>query len=312
MRRAQDIVYGVTGQSLTAHFPEGRPTSITSVTVYAWDVADDETAEVATTGSAALGSADTTLSAIGGYGQTDARRVTLTSATGVAAGGRYLITAANGAREWCEVQSVASSVATLRNPLHNVYASGSTFQAASASISIDSTWVADEDNLSDGSGAGDDYRVRWVYVVAGATKVLDTYFSLVRYSGKHDVTPTDIESVMPGWLDALPTDHRENQGRAFIDEAHEVVKLELLGLGLDDADIASADVIDSLVRRKTVHLTELARYLSGGVTDESRVNVARGHYTELMDSTVRLVANAKVRSKTGAAANVAPPRLTRR
>ncbi len=312
MRRAQDLVYGVTGQTLSTHFPEGRPSSVTSVTVYAWDAADDSDPESATTGSASLGSVNTTLSAAGGYGQDDARLVTLTSATGIVAGGRYLITAATGAREWCEAQSVSGSTVTLRQPLHNAYASGATFQAASASISVDDTWVATEGNLTDASGATDDYRVRWVYVVSGETRALDTYFSLVRYAGKHNVTPTDVDDAMPGWLDSLPTDHRESQGRVFIDEAHAAVKLDLLGFGVDDADLASGDVTDALVRRKTMHLTELARYLSGGSQDDSRVTLTRAHYAELLDSTVRLAANAKQRDKTGAGKTALPQSLTRR
>ena len=72
----QDVIYNVTGQSFYLDCPEGRPTSITSVTVLDWNAGDDDTAESATTGSAGLDAVNTTFDAASGAGQTDPRSAT--------------------------------------------------------------------------------------------------------------------------------------------------------------------------------------------------------------------------------------------
>lgn len=311
MRTAQDIAFGVTGQALELEAPQGRPTSVTSVTVYAWDAADDGTTELATTGSAAIDSVNTTIASASGFGQTDARVLNVTSGTGIAVGRAYLVTAANGASERIEVAAVTGTTVTARHPLHNAYASGAAFVSCRVTIAIDADWVADENNLDDSPGGGDAYRVRWVYVVGGATYVHDTYFNLERYPGVASVMPTDVDDSMPGWLDSLPTDHRIDQGRRLIAEAHRAVRMDLLALNVDDASIASGEVLDGLVRRRTIALGEMARYLSTG-GDDGRFRTAQAHYTELLDSTVRIAANVAQRDKTGAATARSPLPFTRR
>lgn len=312
MRTAQDIAFGVTGQTLELEAPQGRPTSITSVTVYAWDAADDGTTELATTGSAAIDAVSTTIASSSGHGQTDARVLNVTSGIGIGVGRAYLVTAANGASERIEVAAATGTTVTARHPLHNAYAAAATFVSCRATIGIDSTWVADENNLDDSPGGGDAYRVRWVYVVGGLTYVHDTYFNLERYPGVSAVQPVDVDAILPGWLDSLPTDHRIDQGRRLISEAHRAVRMDLIALGIDDAAIASGEVLDGLVRRRVVALGEMARYLSNASGDDGRFRVAQAHYAELLDSTVRIAANAAQRDKTGAATTRSPLPFTRR
>ena len=48
----QEITLGLTSQALVFDCPDGRPSAVTSVTVYEADADDTATAEAATTGSA--------------------------------------------------------------------------------------------------------------------------------------------------------------------------------------------------------------------------------------------------------------------
>ena len=45
MRDVQSVTFDVTGQTVYFDAPEGRPSSVTSATVYLWDASDDATAE---------------------------------------------------------------------------------------------------------------------------------------------------------------------------------------------------------------------------------------------------------------------------
>jgi len=85
MRSVQDIVYGVTGQTVYFDAPEGRPSSVTSVEVFLWDVSDDDTAEAAVGSGSVETNPNTTIDAASGYGQTDARVLNVAATTGATA-----------------------------------------------------------------------------------------------------------------------------------------------------------------------------------------------------------------------------------
>lgn len=302
MRHTQDIIFGITGQTLYFDCPEGRPSSVTSVEVWPWDVDDDQLEEAAIGAGSVETNPSTTIDAASGYGQTDARILNVTATTGFTVGRSYLVTSADGAKEWFEVGEVDSgNYVIARHPLHNAYAASDTVQSTRIQATIDSTWVADETNLlGDQTGPNPGYRVRWVYVVGGTTYVADTYFSLVRYGERHGVLPSDIEAMIPGWLDRLPTDHRNDQGRRLIDDAYRGVSIDLHQIDLAASSIASSVVIDELVRYKAVELCEVARAYEGA-SDSGRVQLATVRYKERLDSLLRIVSRVPVRTEGGAA-----------
>ncbi len=293
MRTVADIVLGITGQTVTCDATEGRPSSVTSVEVFSWHAADTGSAETAATSGTVETNPNTTLDGAAGVSQADPRNVPLTATTGIAVDRLYLITSATGLREWIEVADITSADSVrARHPLHNDYASGATFQSTRMTATIDASWVADTANLDAASGPGPMYRVRWTYVVASVTYVQDTYFNLVRYAGRHGVFPQDVDAVMPGWLDRLPTDHRVDQGARLIDKAHRDVVLDLYSLDLDDSMIAESEVIDELVRFKAAG-------------DDKAYTIRR-------DDLVRIVNRVPVRDVAGAAAPKQSIGLTRR
>lgn len=244
--RHQDIAFGITGQSLVWDCPEGRPSSVTSVAVYAAHEDDTGTAESATTGSASVETnPNTTVDAASGAGQANPRLLNVAATTGFAKGREYLVTGADGESEEFEILEIDSGVSvTARHPLHHAYASADTVVSTRISISVDSTWVADQSNLTPPLNPRPGYRVRWVYVVSSVTHVHDNYFSLKRYAGGHQVTPAMLDSMYPNYADVLPTYHRDDQGARMIDEAYEQVKWDLHASDVDDAAVRSVDALN--------------------------------------------------------------------
>jgi hypothetical protein len=313
MRAVQDIYFDITGQLLYFDAPEGRPSSVTSVSVLPWDMSDEQTAESATGAGSVETGPNTTLDGDAGSSAADPRLIPLTATTDVALERTYRVTAASGAFEWAEIESIGSGVsATAKHPLHNIYASGATFQSTRIQATVDSTWVADSANITtDDVGPNPMYRVRWVYVVGGVTYVADSYFNLVRYAGRCGVLPQDIEAMHPGWLDRLPTDHRNDQGRRLISDAYRGVKIDLHQIDMAASSLAESEIVDELVRYKAIELGESARFIAGGV-DADRVQFATQRYTARLDSLLRIVARVPFRDETGAATPVIAVGLTRR
>ncbi len=310
MRTGQDIVFGVTGQLLTFDAPEGRPSSVTSCEVFWWDSADDD-AVLTGAGTVETGPA-TTIDAASGSGQADPRVLNVAATTSMVVDRRYLVTSAQGYREWFDVEEVnGGNSVTAKHPLHNAYTTSDTVQSTRIQATVDPTWVADEDNLDDTNGPNPSHRVRWVYVVSGTTYVADSYFTLVRYAGTHGVRPQDIEVLHPGWLDRLPTDHREDQGRKLIDEAYRQVKIDLHGTWTDDAMVANAEIIDELTRCKALELGEFAKAMQGNA-DTRGYDLARMMYRERLDSLARITSKVPIRSTDGGASGRLPLGLTRR
>jgi hypothetical protein len=313
MRLVQDVAFGITGQTIYLDVTEGRPTSVTSAAVFLWDVSDDDNAEAAIGSPSVETGPSTTIDAASGYGQSDARVLYVTATTSAAVDRTYLATTADGAREWFTVGEIDSGNSlTARHPLHNAYASADTVQSTRIQATIDSSWVADEANITtDEVGPNPMYRVRWVYVVGGVTYVADSYFNLVRYAARHGVLPQDIETMLPGWLDTLPSDHRNNQGRSLIDEAYRSVKLDVRKIDLQAANLAESEVVDELVRYKVVALGERSKLLAGG-GDAAATQLARQDYQEQLDALLRVVARVPVRDSSGAATPVLAVGFTKR
>ncbi len=300
MNDTQDIVFGVTGQILFFDCPEGRPSSVESVTVYKAAYSDDDDAEAAVGAASVETNPNTTIDATSGAGQANAHLINVTATTGFATRRRYLVTSVDGYREWFECAEIdAGNSVTAKHPLHNTYASSDTVQSTRIQATVDSTWVADDVNLDDCEGPNPAYRVRWVYVVSGATYVADSYFTLVRYAGRNGVRPQDVEMLSPGWLDRLPTDHVRDQGQRLIDDAHRAVRIDLHQIWTDDAMMANAEIVDELTRYRCVELTELARVMSGGGTPTT-YEVARVAYHSRFDALAKVTSKTPTRDRSGA------------
>lgn len=299
MERHQDIAFGVTGQSLYWDCPEGRPSSVTSATVFAMSTGDSGTTVGATTGSSSTDSVNTTVDAASGAGQANPRLVNVASTGNFVVGRTYLATTADGAKEWFEVVEIDSgNSVTARFPLMNAYASADTVQGTRISISVDSTWVATQSNLTDGPTPTPGYRVRWVYVVSSVTYVHDAYFDLVRYPSGHQVTAADLDEEYPGYVESLPTYHRQDQGRRLLDQAYEQVCWDLIDADIDDASVRDVDALNrAVVLQFGVRMAKANIHAGGGSLDA--LDVAVKDYQAFIDKVLRVVTKVKVSTDTG-------------
>jgi hypothetical protein len=253
----QEILYNVTGQSLIFEAPEGRPSSVTSVTVYLREQDDTGSSEFTATGT--VDSVNTTLTAAAGPSQSDPKAIAVTSGSSIAARRAYLVTAAGGESEWIECASVSGTSVVSRLPLVNDFATGATFQSTRITAPVDATWVASQNKISGETGTitwneppndTDNepwYRCAWVYVVGGVTYKHETRLDLVRYTAGHLITPVDVDRRFPGWLDRIPVDYRRDQGRPLVDEAFRLLKTDLLVDGHLARWVRRHDIIGELV-----------------------------------------------------------------
>ncbi|HUR48209.1 MAG TPA: hypothetical protein VMY88_01580 [Acidimicrobiales bacterium] len=276
MTETQDILFGVTGQSLVFDAPEGRATGTPVVSVFENEAGDDTTAEVATTGAAAVETnPNTTLDASAAALQ---QTIPLTATTGCTRGRRFRVTNATGEWEDVEVKQVTSGDSVVvRLPLQNAYASADTFVSTRIAIAVDSTWVADRNNISDSLDPNPRYRVRWQYVVSSVTYVRYTYCDLVRAAGQYDVNGLDVDRAFPGWLENLPTYDREDQGANLIKEAFRQVKLDFYAQKKADQMARNIEVVNDLVLHRAVVQGEMAKVIAGGGSPEA-VKQARELY----------------------------------
>jgi len=277
------------------------------VTIYENSSDDDGTTESATTGSASIGTLDTTVDAASGVSESNPRKLNVASTTGCAVGDRYLLTSATSSEsEWIEVESfVANDYIICKDPLANDYASSDTLEDTSVTISVDSTWVAAKTNVSQHLDPNPRYRARWVYVFNSVTYVQASYFDLVRYKGQHTVNGLDVDRAFPGWLDSLPTYHREDQGRKILAEAYRQVKMDLYRYGKADQLLRNQEVVDNLVMYKANALVAAANVSRGANPDAAEFSIA------IYDKEIQhLIAHPKVDiDKTGQGGASSPERV---
>lgn len=261
----QDIRFNITGQTIHFDCPEGRPSSVTDVQV--WQDTDGEEAQEETAvGAGSVESVNTTFDAASGVSQADPTLFALAATTNIAIDRQYLVTNAYSQKEWVEVLKITSADSVrIRNVPSYDYASADTFQSTRITATIDSTWVADKNNLSDPLRPRPHYRVAWTYVVSSVTYYATTWFDLVRKPFLTTVTPLDVDRLARGWLARLSTDDQAGNGQRCIDEAVHQVKLDLWERGVTAYALRNSDVLNELVRLRAVWLVSEQAFREGGV-----------------------------------------------
>lgn len=295
MSRHQEIVFALSGQTFVFDPPERyRPSGTPTVQVFKTGEDDDGDTVSATTGSCSVDSVNTTLSSSASAGSAS---LSVTSATGIARDRRYLLTDTDGDAEWVEVRAITGTTVTLRHPLVNDYGSGSTFQGCRISISVDSTWVNNESNLTDvlyldlennrteAPGASG-YRLRWAYTVNSVATIGVSYADLVRYQAKNLVSALDVDRLFPGWIDRLGPDYRADQGAALVDEAFHAVRMDALTDAQLLRRIRDTQVLAELVKYRANLLAVQNHVFHNGV-DQRSLDIARDLYDQRYNALIR-------------------------
>ena len=254
-RETPQIIFGVTGQTLSHRVHRGRPDSAPSFKVFYRLTDDDATGDdIEFSGTASLDSVSTTLSSSAGISESDPRALSLSDASGVEVGRLYLLKE-KGRRIWVEVTERDGNDLQIRLPLSEDWTSSATFESTYVDISIDDTWVADDDNLWSHSDPNPTWRVRLDVTVDSEQYIEYAYFDLVRGEVQEHLTVHDLEGIWPGVVNQLSTDHRIDRGQAQIDAASKEVKHRLHSINLNDAalrDNAAVDQFTLLVARRNL------------------------------------------------------------
>lgn len=238
------------------HNANGRPVVVSGCDFEVVDLRHPATSasHVLASGSATLDSVATTLAASAGRGTADPRQVTVTSATGIAAGRRYLISS-GGKAEMVRVESVSGTTLRLAGELPTLFTSGAAFTGIEVSATVAEDVCGDIDYLGETLLA-----VRWI-PTGGPVYQEPVY--LERQAPAVLATVDELVSFDPG----LATYARDGAGllAAAIAEAQTDLNVDLLAAGCDDAQILAGPI----GRRAVLNLA--AVYVLKASTDPSAV-----------------------------------------
>jgi len=299
--RTQEVLFNVLQQSWFYDVPEGRPDAspTPTVTVILNMTSDNVgTVEVATTGAVVLDTVNTTLTSSAAIGD---QALALTSSTGMARRRSYLLSNVNGDTEWVEPMTVAAGGCGLRRPLINAYPAGSTLVGTRIAIGVNPAWVIDQSKISDvlattwrtsresshewGAGyAG--YRLRWSYSFAGSPTIGVSYGDLVRYVAKNLITPIEVDTRIPGWIDRLPNDYRQDQGVSLIDDAFYAIKLDAIADDQVLRRIRNTEILHELTLYRANLMAVEANVMAGAASAAQLVE-AQKLYTQRYDQLMR-------------------------
>lgn len=237
---------GQAGQRFRFDPPDGRPASEPVPTLA---VLSSGLRVPATTGACTVDPVETTLH---GDAYRGSPKIRVASTARFEVGGRYVMTKPEGEREWIEVIAITDDTLTLKLPLIHRYAGAAVIRGCSISIAVDPAWSSERRNLTDtGRHRGvAGYKLRWTYTFDGRAITAVTWADLVTVPSSQLVTPLDVDKRNPGWLAALPPEHRANQGADFITEAFRVVRLEAAGDHHAARKIRDAQVLRELVQAR--------------------------------------------------------------
>lgn len=281
----QELRFDYTSGTLEFIAPEGRPSS---VTIKVWeDSASDEDTEETAFGAASVESVSTTFDASSGASQSDRKKMNLTATTSLVvnnAPGRYLITNAYGQTERPVIDKIESGVAAWsRTPLAYDYAAADTFVSCLVTFPVDSTWIADEDNISDPLCPNPRWRAAITYTANSVQYRTAILFDVVRYPFVTSVTAMDVERGSQGWLGRVS--RNDPSGQWTIDEAVHQVKLDLWERKVTAYALRNSPVLNELVRLKAIQIVHEHAMAHGGI-GEAQVRMSTTAYWDRLQNLV--------------------------
>lgn len=300
-RSTTDIVYGITSQTLEYRVLQGRPTSAT-FDVLADYAGDDDTAEFS--GTATVESVNTTVDVASGRSQTDPQKISLTATTGITTSRKYLLSEGSK-QEWVQpIEIVSGDYIRVRHVLKNDYTTSATFVGTTITATVDSTWVAAEENLSDHLDPNPDYRVRWAIVVGGVTHIAYSFFDLIRAPITHQVDIDDLNARAPGLMDALPTEYATEQGRPLLDAAWKSVSAKLAAHKIDTDAFRNDQILDELVTLRALNLLAMSGWRPLGMDLLQYIVDTRTDYETFFQQHVSVTQGSELATGTSGGASI--------
>lgn len=292
LTRNQEVVFGLSGQSIVFDALEGRPSSVTSVEVFSVGNGDLSPTEDALDPAVIEAAPVGVFTADSGASEPD-RQILALDDTAALLPGRVYLAVGSKIREWIEIDAVNSPTeARSAAPLLNTFSIGDTFQTTRIVLPVKDAWAADTNNVSHGSPEPR-YRVRLEYVVDGTSYVHAVFFNLVRYAESQSVTVAVMETFYPSWRYVLSTYHQTDQGARLIAQAYDDVAFDLRSSGYDVGQIRDQEVVDDLVKHKAVERLQVD-LLMNGAGDTERVDLARRLYESRVEQLVTTISRVDI------------------
>ena len=300
-RSVTDIAFAVTSQTLSHRVMEGKPTSATFA-VFNDFAGDDDTAEFS--GTATVVDVDHQVDVACGASSADPQQVKLDATTNINTSTKYLLSEASK-KEWVQpIEIVSADSVRVRHPLRNDYTTAATFVGTTITAAVDSTWVADESNLSDHLDSNPSYRVRWEIVVSGVTYVQYSFFDLVRTPITHQIDLDDLNDRAPGLVDSCPTEYRIEQGRPLIDAAWKSVRARLSAMNVDTDALRNDEITDELTILRALNLLARGGWRPLGFDSLTEyITTTQADYDRFIEQHFMAAAPHKLASGTGGGAD---------
>jgi hypothetical protein len=278
MDATAELIYGVTGQTVSVYPPEwgqGVPSSA-SARVYEGELGDDDTPEFVP--SVSVDAVSTTVDAASGYSQANRRRLYVASTTGIAVGDDYRVENALGQHELIAVLYVATNDYLILDAdlVYDYPATSSTVKGLKMSFAADATWLATEAKILEPGGPS--YRVVWSYTLASVIRRRVTYARLVRTPGGTGVTVKDLRRRWPDLDYEEPSALRGQAYQWAIQAGYERVRTDLLAAGWQPSQPRDTELVDELVVRATLWTLARAGIGPGGRQVEAVIEECKKDY----------------------------------
>lgn len=249
MDRRCALTFGLTGQVVEFYPPEGSEGVPSAASVSVWRGEDDNDDAAELTPSVTVDSTNILFDAASGFSNHDVsrRRCFLASVSGVAQRRKYIVQNAFSEREIVRVEQISTSApigVDVEHDLVHDYAAGSSFLGLRISWTVDSTWIADEDNLNDYAYP---FRILWTYTIAGVVRKHWTYADVVRVAKQHGVTVESLLGEWPSLWHQLPQSERLMSADRLITAAWRRVEDDLRLNSIDPNTVREGGLLDRLV-----------------------------------------------------------------
>lgn len=234
------LAFGAGAQTIRAvPMRDGRAVVVASATFEVVDLRfpADSDASVLASGAAAVDAVSTTLSAAGGRGSAYPDRLAVASATGIAAGRRYLLRN-GGFSDLVKVEEIDGTLLRLASAVPREYPFGSALVGVELAAEVPDAVTGDEVYL----GSGPLLAVRWT--PAGLLPFREQIW-LERASASPAATPDALLELDPTLASYA------GQGMtaaAALAMAHEDWRVDMLSAGLDDAAVLGGPIAASAIR----------------------------------------------------------------
>lgn len=314
------LTFNVTGQSLTYRVLKGRPTSGTFA-VYRDTVDDTQTPEFS--GSVTTDTVNTTVSQASGRSQTDPKILYVSSTAGIVTGRKYLLSE-NSRKEWLEPLEIGTGYIRVRNPISNDYTTAGTFVSTYISAAVDSTWIANANNITwysamwwstahYGVQIGETvdpfpgYRVLYTLTVSGVTYTEYDFFDIVRAPVQHHVDMEDVNARAPGLVATLPAEYQSEDGQPLVESAWRAVRAHLVAVGIDPQAMRDNEALDELVTLRALRILAEGGWSPAKMDKVAYIQLTTGNYTNFFETHVGAVMKARTAAGAGGAATYATP-----